>query len=144
MSKRGQGLSIEFIVTAAIAVLVLMLIVGFATGAFKGLFQKAGLLEVATGDEITAYMIECRNACFEAKQTVRSESAWTGSKYCRTSKKNIDTNYDSVLNASDDSEVHCWEKPLFVSCEGVAFSAGGVDYACKTPAQNDICKAGDC
>ncbi len=141
MSKRGQGLSIEFVVIAAIAVITLLLIVGWGTGAFSGLGRKIGLLEAATGDEITAYSIGCRNACFEATQLVKSKSSWEGSKYCTKYFPNIDTSGDSKLGDDDDKEVHCWEAPLFVSCEGVTFTAEGVSYNCKNPGQDGTCNA---
>jgi len=127
--KRGQGLPIQFIVIAAIAVLVLVIVIAWATGAFGGLFRGLSAISAATPEEISAFRIKCENACFEAKQLVKSEDAWKNSEYCRITIKNVDQNGD----------VHCWQEPIVALCEFNIIEVG-VEKTCKAEGDQCFCE----
>ena len=103
----------NFVILAIIAILVLTLVIMFATGSFGRLTkQLRATEEAATPDEITTFRLGCEQAC-NANKLVKTEIAWRSSTYCTR------THYIS----EEEPIVHCWKAPLGVPCSG---TVGGV------------------
>lgn len=62
--KRGQGISMEFIIIAALALIVLIVIVLFFTGALGKIFgQQKDIVGTATDQQKEMWTEACRLAC---------------------------------------------------------------------------------
>lgn len=102
--KKAQGLPLNMIVLAVIAIIVLVVVILFATGNLSKLFGSAQtIISGSTPDEVAAFRIACKQACFQAQQLADVQSEWATSKYC-------DQNYKVLDNKV---EKHCWD---YVSC----------------------------
>ena len=127
--KKGQGLSINFIVIAAIAALVLVLVIAFTVGGLGGFFRKmTGATQTAEkGTDISTARASCQNLCSQMQQ-MTGPSGWASGAYC-TNREWIDLNRDGVQTS--DELVHCWENPIGVTCF-------------KDFGQNTYCDSGNC
>jgi hypothetical protein len=102
MARGGQGLPLETIVLAAVAILILVMIVLFATGSFAKLFgSQKTLSEQATPDQLASFRIGCEQACFQAQQLSKNADDFKRSDYCTTKKL---------------GDLHCWSENVSVSC----------------------------
>ena len=61
VNKKAQGISISFIVVAAIAALVLVLVIAFTTGGLGKLF--GGITQSTQGTELTKAQTDCTKYC---------------------------------------------------------------------------------
>jgi hypothetical protein len=105
--KRSQGLPLSFIVIAVLAVLVLVLILGFATGTIPKLFGGAKMLaEEATPEQTASFRLGCEQACNYAKQLADTEEEWKASDYCKRLR----------------DKKHCWHADVAVFCSKGTFS----------------------
>jgi hypothetical protein len=115
MNKRGQGLPISFIVIAAIAALVLVLVIAFTIGGFGTFFGKifkGG--EEAIGTDLDIARSTCSNLC-QTSKAIQNTAQWSNSGYCiRTF--NIDLNRDGVINATLEAGMNCWNENIGVDC----------------------------
>lgn len=146
----------QFIVVAIIAIIVLAVIVLWATGSFKGLFGKLAAVQYGvTPDEVTAARLGCDNACFEARQLVKSRTAWLASTFCKR-EYNVDKDGDGKaggynetgnetrggIYGQDGSRVeiglHCWSDPILSECE-ITIKEEGADKLCSFDATNNEC-----
>lgn len=127
VNKKGQGISISFIVVAAIAALVLVLVIAFATGGLGKFFgSMMGTSKVATGSADSA-KIQCEKYCNEAKGT--GYTLWSKSRYC-TSSFNIDFNEDGAIDP--DSEIfHCWDGDIGLLCPFSSSDGRGYTITCE-------------
>ena len=81
--RGGQGLPLNVIVLAVVAILTLTLIILFATGSLGKLFKSTKTLEeTVTPDQVATFRIGCEQSCFSARQFVNTQSEWTNSAYC--------------------------------------------------------------
>lgn len=149
MSKRGQGLPVETIVIAAIAVIILLLVVGFATGALGGLFKRTTTIAQASEADITAAQTKCSQYCVSA-QNSRTLGLWSATTYCQK-KFNFDFDGDGqaggynktatacvVLSGgvydkicSDQKEVlHCSDSPISQLCSATSGTATYTEANC--------------
>jgi hypothetical protein len=104
-SKKGQGISLNFIVIAIIAALVLIIVVSFTVG---GLGAALGDI-FRTGDDATKDSnikiaeATCENLCNEAK-SINKPSEWKSESYC------------SETHLIETELINCWAAPISVSC----------------------------
>lgn len=105
MSKKAQGLSFNMIVLAIIALLILVLIVAWATGAFGFLFGQTKTLAGVTDADITVAQSKCSKYCLQA-QAITSADEWINTSYCKT-----------VVIKTPEKEIRCWQEPVNQFCE---------------------------
>ncbi len=83
IDRKGQGLPINLIVIAIIGVIVLLLVVAFATGTLGKLFGGTKeLSESVTPEQVATFRIGCKQACFGAQQLADTPGEWKKSDYC--------------------------------------------------------------
>ena len=121
------------IVYVAIAVFILVIIIGFATGAFQKLFwglEPEGEVGTAQG--------KCEVFCSEAKDKVlRGDlSMWMDTDYC-TETFAIDKDESGEIDTGEI--LHCWNPPVAESCTISKQIASGTLHVCTTDAGDDIC-----
>jgi len=120
MLKRGQGLPLETIIIAALAVLVLVIVLLFATGAWSRLMGSEKILEqAATPGQISGFRLGCESACFQAKQLADNSNEWMASDYCTKSLKDNTTTYK------------CWTTNVSVECSKTFSTATGGTTICS-------------
>ena len=114
--KRGQGLPLNTIVLAALAVLVLLLVVGFTTGSLGKLFK--GLSSPTSEIDEKAARMKCIELCSKLKEMaskgVLTEEKAENSEYA-TIVFSIDLDNDGVLE-EDEIGIHCWQDPIEYPC----------------------------
>lgn len=112
MKNRKAAISIEMIVYVAIAVFVLVIVIGFATGAF----QK--LIPAFTRDDVKEAKDTCKIDCNDAKASLQTDgiTAWKNSRYCTVTHA-IKTDQGSQLYG-------CWQAPITQACEDFTLVAG--------------------
>ena len=145
MAKKAQGLPLNFIVLAAIAALVLILVIAFTVGGgapFLSKIFKSGT--TAIGDEIETVKTACTNLCAQA-QTISSTGAWKGTSFCsRTFNVDLDKDgklggygstgatliggtYNSATTPQKEKGLKCSEAPISVTCSvDISTPAGDV------------------
>ncbi|UCD03854.1 MAG: hypothetical protein JSW73_04920 [Candidatus Woesearchaeota archaeon] len=129
VNKKGQGISISFIVVAAIAALVLVLVIAFATGGlgkfFSSIFQAGeggqGGIEVSTAQA------RCKELCTAAVNG--GYGAWNDSNYC-WDQFGIDMSGDGVINSTTE-RFNCWEAPISERCTLTKTDAYGYGITCN-------------
>lgn len=129
VNKKAQGISISFIVIAAIAALVLVLVIAFATGGlgkfFGNIFKAGGGGESET--DIKLAQTDCESYCNNAK--TGSYGAWASSSYC-SKQFGIDMDGDGTINSTTE-RFHCWEAPISVRCQSTMTDAYGYGITCE-------------
>ncbi|MEK6923491.1 MAG: hypothetical protein AABW84_02260 [Nanoarchaeota archaeon] len=113
--KRGQGLPLNTIILAILALLVLVFVVLFATGAFENLFGQTKTIAEATEADIVAAQTKCSQWCLQA-QGSSTKLAWISSNFCTETPL-------LLADADDDGKdeaYHCYEKtgenPIAATC----------------------------
>jgi hypothetical protein len=114
MDKKAQGISINFIVIAAIAALVLVIVIAFTTG---GLGTSLKQIFRSGQSDTQAIITTCDTHCNQAK-LISSPNQWTNTDYC---KKTFDVDFDgdgdiNVEADSNEKALHCWSPGLDVRC----------------------------
>lgn len=128
MLKRGQGLPLETIIIAALAVLVLVIVLLFATGAWSRLIAGEKIIEqAATPEQIAGFRLGCENACFQAKQLADNPNEWKVSDYCTKSLKSNTTTYK------------CWTANVSVECSKDIPNPNGGVWHCNSTGTNCVC-----
>ena len=117
VNKRAQGLPLSFIVIAAIAVLILVIVVAFVIfglgGSFKGITTQ-------TASELETVQVACQTNCNKLQTgTTKTISAFKSSQYC-TKTYTIDMNGDGEINTDTESgtkeiSLKCWDD-IGISC----------------------------
>ncbi len=153
--KKAQGLPLNFIVLAAIAALVLILIIAFTVGGgapFLSRIFKSGT--TAVGDEIETVKTTCSNLCTQA-QTISTTGAWDGTSFC-SRKFNVDMDKDGKLggysatgtaggdyNAATprqkEKNIKCYESPISASCSVDISTPSGEIKTCISSATGCSC-----
>jgi hypothetical protein len=104
-SKKGQGISLNFIVIAIIAALVLVVIIAFTVGGLGSTLSKifeAG--DTSTEDaNIDVVKATCNKLCDDARK-INEPSEWESVSYCN--KK----------FTFGEEQASCWEQPINVQC----------------------------
>jgi hypothetical protein len=115
IDKRGQGLPVNLIVILIIGIIILLLVVAFATGSISKLFGGAkNIGEAVTPDQVATFRIGCAQACFSAQQLADTQGEWTSSSYCTKELPN-----------GTDTAIKCWDAGTECS-KNVTIS--GVEY----------------
>jgi hypothetical protein len=126
-SKKAQGISLNFIVIAIIAALVLVIIIAFTVGglgtSLSKIFQAD---ETSTEDsDLDLAKAKCEQLCNGAKQ-INAPENWQSKDYCGKSF------------TFDGESTKCWEAPISVDC-----STSGQDIF-DTTWKCDETKCGEC
>jgi hypothetical protein len=122
-SKRGQGISLNFIVIAIIAALVLVIVISFTVGGLGSSLSKifqAG--EQNEDSDIDLAKANCEGMCSSA-EGVDSPADWNNADYC------------SKTYLFDGEQTHCWEAPISVSCSSTGDDLFDVVWECD----EDVC-----
>ena len=127
--KKKADISMNVIVYAAIALLILVILVAFATGRLGGLFK--GITQ-QTGEEIGTIRSACIKDCNLAKTTAESsgQSTWKISSYCKNTYA-----YDHDGDGETDS-FHCYDDAIDVQC---SVTLGSGDSAVLCNATGALC-----
>ncbi len=135
--KRKAQISSQMIVYLAIALIVLVLIVVFATGGFSNLFSGI----TSTGqDDIGLAKSQCVIACNKAKTEVSigGTDAWSTSSYC-TWSDDIDVSGDGKVEGESEIGLKCYNDPISTNCsvvvDGVTCDQGNCESGCTSPAE---------
>ena len=111
-SKEAQGLSLNYIVIAIVAALVLIIIVAFTTtglgAALSRIFQTSE--QSTSSADVDISKAACKKLCSDAEMTVDAPEAWAAESYCER------------IFIFEGEPVHCWEAPVNIKC-----SASGTD-----------------
>ena len=104
MDKKAQGISLNFIVIAIIAALVLIIIIAFTVGGLGTSLSKIFAAEESSGDaDIDLAQATCEKFCNDASQ-IDSPSKWKGEDYC------------SKTFVVEGEQINCWNAPINVDC----------------------------
>ncbi|MBT3583036.1 hypothetical protein HN924_00375 [Candidatus Woesearchaeota archaeon] len=127
MNSKAQGLSLNYIVIAIVAALVLIIIVAFTTtglgASLTKIFQAS---EQSTENaDVDIAKAACKNLCSNAK-TVDSPEAWGAESYC------------SRTYIFESNPTNCWEAPISVKCE----TSGSDIYDAFWTCSQDTCDRG--
>ncbi len=109
---RSQGLPLNTIVLASLAVLVLLLIVGFVTGGLSKLFPAINT-QMSNVDLENAKAI-CSRLCNDLKERAASGTLTTSDAQNSDYAKQVfywDLNKDGSFK-----KYHCWESPINEQC----------------------------
>lgn len=121
MMNKKADISMNTIVYAAIAVLILVIIIAFVTGGLGKLFKGVGTYT----QESNQIKNECQNNCITAKNDITSFgiTTWKNSNYC-TKVYEYDINGDGKVD-SETEIIRCWQKPISINCgKSVSVDAG--------------------
>ena len=116
--KRAQGLPLNAIVLAVIAIIVLVLVVIFATGGLSKLFGGITTVGGQTSDLGTA-QVACQSACNSLKVGA-SEAMFKSSSYC-TKRYTIDLNSNGKIETTvttagpKEIGIPCWNERRGIS-----------------------------
>jgi hypothetical protein len=155
---KGQGLPMSFIVIAAIAALVLVLVIAFTVGGFGTFFGKIfGGGEEAIGKDIDLIRGTCNNLCETAK-SIQFTSQWETSSYCsRTFSVDLDRDgqiggYTEAgvsaaeteegpftFNSFNEQEVnlYCYDNSIGIGCRAQISSPSGLISLSQEDCQNE-------
>jgi hypothetical protein len=127
MSKKAQGLSLNYIVIAIIAALVLIIIVAFTTtGLGTSLSKIFQTSEQSTENaDVDVAKATCKNLCSNAR-TVDMPEQWGAESYC------------SRTFVFEDNPTNCWEAPVNVDCS----TSGSDVYNAFWTCNQDSCDKG--
>jgi len=129
-SKKAQGISVNMVIMVIIALLVLALILAFATGSFSRLTGKLKQTESTTDQsEIVAATTKCTQACQRARN-IGISTQWTNTEYC----DEIDFG---------DEKIHCWDPPINTWCDVRTKTPQGEDITCN-PGTADAATCSQC
>jgi len=139
MNKKAQGgLSMNTIIAAVIAIIVLLLIVTFLTGGLGNIFGK--IRDVFTGgtagSDIELTKANCQNYCETAKTKTLSTDL-DNVAYC-TRRVNIDWSPKDNQIGDDEKTIPCWQPPINVHCTVSTTDKGSISdgqLCVGTPAQ---------
>ncbi len=132
--KKAQ-ISMNMIVFLAIALLILVLVVTFATGGITRLF--GGLVSTGTGD-LDRIKADCLASCTDAQSKVSTlgTDAWTATGYC-TATIPFDDDGDGTIDADD--YFSCWQSPIDVPCSTTVQTPAGAAITCQVDEATDTC-----
>lgn len=112
VNRKAQGISITFIVVAAIAALVLVLVVMFTMGGLGNFFGRImGSAELIDAD-ITDARVTCESYCNDAR--LGGYGVWSTSSYC-IARFPIDIDGDGVIDP-DREMLSCYSPEINVRC----------------------------
>lgn len=121
INRKGQGLPVNLIIILIIGIIILLLVIAFATGTLGKLFGGAKELgEAVTPEQVATFRIGCKQACFSAEQLADTKGEWTNSDYCQRKL----------------GSYNCWSKNVTVDCsknvtiEGVEYMFSATSTGC--------------
>lgn len=116
-SKKGAELSMNIIIIAILAILVLVIVAGVFTGTFGKLMD---ILRGSSQDSLSTATSMCTNDC-DVASSYETPQEKTNSKYCRETWK-LDADADGKTDTDATGETrkyHCWDSPISVVCSSV-------------------------
>ena len=135
-SKKAQGLPLSFIVIAAIAVLILVIVVAFVIFGLGGSFKGITLQSTSDLESVKA---ACQANCNKLKTGTTTAVTFATSQYC-SKKYAVDVDGDGEINTNatsghdQETELHCYSNNINVPCT-VTLSNGevieGSETSCK-------------
>lgn len=133
--RRIQGLPLNTIVLAAIAIFVLLLIIGFSSGTLGKLFKGFGQ-QTATVT-LDSARIECQRLCTDLR------TQFDGKVY-EDWMENVIKNHPYVkrqfkIEGYGDA-LNCWDNPINVVCSVTLYKAdGSIEKKCEVDGDEFIC-----
>ncbi|MBU1204195.1 MAG: hypothetical protein KKG60_03970 [Nanoarchaeota archaeon] len=115
--KKGAELSMNVIIIAILAILVLVIVAAFFTGGMARLME---LISGTRPDSISTATSMCQSDCDVASIRGTPQEK-TNSKYCRQTFR-LDNDEDGKIDTTPDGSpryYHCWESPISIICGGV-------------------------
>ena len=108
MNKRAQGLPLNMIVIAIVALLVLVIVFAYFTGAFGNILKQTSTLQGTVQADVTSAQTKCSQYCISAQNAnYNNFNDWkTSSDFCQ----------QTFPIEGEDSEKHCYESPISHSC----------------------------
>lgn len=82
INKKGQGVSMTYIVIAALALIVLVVIVLFFTGGMENLFEKIKGTTEGAGGEKTVWISQCKIYCSSGQIEVFNSAEFGDGETC--------------------------------------------------------------
>lgn len=116
-SKKGAELSMNVIIIAILAILVLVIVAAFFTG---GISNLMGIISGTKPDSLSTATSLCQSDC-DMASAMQTPQEKTNSRYCRETWK-LDADADGKVDvdaAGETKKYSCWESPISVSCSGV-------------------------
>lgn len=134
MRSRKGDISVNTIVYVAIAVFVLIIIIGFATGTFQNLISG-----IWSPSEVDNAKTECDRLCKDAEFKVDSSGIgeFKVSEYC-TKKFSIDVNENKVIDPKTEV-LGCGDAPISKICKFDKQVADGTLYSCTYTTKTKAC-----
>ena len=141
-NKKGQGISISFIVVAAIAALVLVLVIAFATGGLGKFFGNIFKVGGASGSDTDMKVVQtkCAELCNTAQMS--GYGGWDKSKFC-TKTFGIDLDGDGYINQSTGEILNCTSSAIGAQCMLTTTDGFGYGITC-TEAECSGCSGTGC
>lgn len=109
MGSKKAVMGIYWVVTAAIALIILLFMISVIKGGVGGsLTDMFDLKDTVTGP-LQKEKMKCQHLCNQAKaSSYTTVSEWKASSYC-TRAASIDLDGDGTINASQgETLLHCW------------------------------------
>jgi len=116
-NKKGAELSVNVIIIAILAILVLVIVAAFFTG---GIASLMGIISGTKPDSISTATQICQSDC-EIASAMTTQQEKTNSKYCSQTWK-LDKDKDGEIDTKPDGSIinyQCWEPPINIFCGGV-------------------------
>jgi len=123
-TRKAQGISINMIVVIAIAVFVVFLVLGFATGGWRYFAEAFGGATKGVGG-FEAAKIKCETWCISFQTDRCPTSGTIATKMTSSHAQTADTNGDGALN-------DCFSCMGSASCAGEAISNVLSSCTCQT------------
>ena len=118
MDKKAQGISLNFIVIAIIAALVLVIIIAFTVGGLGTSLSKIFEAGESSGEaDIDLAKASCEKFCNDATQ-IDSATDWAGEDYC------------TKTFVIEDEQINCWDAPINQDCSVSDQDTYGVLWSC--------------
>ena len=117
-NKKGI-LSIYWIITAIIAILILVIMIYVLNTGVGGGINKLINLRDSTINPIDQEVNKCENLCMQAEVRIfKNVEQWRASSYCRRTA-NLDLNGDGKISEEDgETGLRCWDQNgAYVTCE---------------------------
>jgi len=110
-NKRAQGLPLSFIVIAAIAALILVLVIAFTIGGLGGFFRQ---IMAPAPEELSTVQTACKAAC-DSLIAISTDKQFRDSAYCKKTYT-VDINGDGKIDPNSETGLHCYHPDIGISC----------------------------
>ncbi len=118
--KQAQGLPLNMVVLALIALLVIVVVFAYFTGVFGKVFKQTAALQETMQGEVTSAQTKCAQYCISIQNSAKEVSDWETSDFC-TEPFEIDADGDGK-----DETYYCHQSPISQSC---TVTIGDAEYS---------------